>query len=167
MKHLTTEAIRQYFNAEKAESLIFFGMGVAALGLGLYFLLVLKRPFTNGMAWPLMAVALIQLTVGTTVYLRSPKDIARVENYVINDRSKISADEIPRMETVMQSFQTYKYIELGLMGVGLLLVLFQLGPFWSGVGAGLLIQAGLMLLADYFAMSRGTAYLAYLHHLVQ
>ena len=166
MNQLSTEAIRQYFNAEKAESVVFFGMGAVALTVGLYFLLVLKRPFTTGMAWPLMAVALIQLMVGTTVYLRSSTDIARVESFVLSDRTKISTDEIPRMETVMQSFQTYKYIELALMALGLLLVVRRPSLFWSGVGAGLLVQASLMLLADYVAMSRGAAYLAYLRHLV-
>lgn len=167
MNPLPTEAIRHYFGAEKAESLIFCSMGLVALAVGLYFLLFLKRPFTTGMAWPLMAVALIQLTVGTTVYRRSPKDIARVEGYASANQAKISSEEIPRMETVMRSFQTYQYIELGLMAVGILLLVLGPNPFWRGLGTGLFIQAGLMLIADYFAMSRGAAYLAYLQQLVR
>jgi phosphate/sulfate permease len=155
--------IEKYFNAEKSESLLFVLVGIAAIGAALYFILKLKQPFYNGMAYPLIAVALIQIIVGTLVYFRSPKDIERVNQIVQNDKPKIQSEEIPRMEVVMKNFVIYRWIEILLILTGLVLAfMFPTQTFWKGVGIGLAIQASFMLLLDYFAESRGAVYLAYL-----
>jgi hypothetical protein len=62
------EQISKYFNAERAESLLFFCVGLAAIGLSMYFLVKLKQPFYNGLAYALLAIAYIQLVVGATVF---------------------------------------------------------------------------------------------------
>ncbi|MEY3245836.1 MAG: hypothetical protein RL253_993 [Bacteroidota bacterium] len=98
------EQITKYFNAEKSESIIFVLVGFVAILLSSYFLIKLKQPFYNGMAFSLIAIALIQLTVGSSVYLRSSKDIERVNQIVKTDKSKIQSEEIPRMEVVMKNF---------------------------------------------------------------
>jgi hypothetical protein len=69
------EQISKYFNTERGESLLFAAIGLVAIILGAYFLIKIKHPFYNGMAIPLVLIALIQLTVGASVYFRSPKDI--------------------------------------------------------------------------------------------
>lgn len=81
--------ITDYFNAEKHESLLFIGVGITAILLGIYFWVEIKEPLFKGIAIPLVLVALIQLTVGTTVYFRSPKDILMVENKLKNEPNKI------------------------------------------------------------------------------
>jgi hypothetical protein len=155
--------INDYFNAEKFESLFFMGVGVIAIILGIYFWFNFKEPFYRGFAIPLILIGLIQVVVGTTVYLRSPKDIIRVENIVKNEPAKIQTEEIPRMEVVMKNFVVYRYVEIALMLAGILLYLFfPKQSFWKGIGLGLLIQAGLMLTLDYFAEKRGTEYQQYL-----
>lgn len=160
-------AIEKYFNAEKAESLLFILVGIAAITVAVYFILKLKQPFYNGMAITLVAVALIQITVGTSVYFRSPKDIERVNQIVQNEKSSIQKEEIPRMEVVMKNFTIYRWIEILLIIFGLVLVFtFPTQTFWKGIGIGLAIQAGFMLLLDYFAESRGSVYLDYLKQLV-
>ena len=66
----------------------------------------------------------------------------------------------------MKNFIAYRYIEIALIIVGL--TIFFLLPnhaFWKGLGLGLLIQAALMLLLDFFAESRGSEYLTYLKNL--
>jgi multidrug transporter EmrE-like cation transporter len=93
--------IEKYFNAEKYESVLFVFVGLVAIGFATYFFIKVKQPFYNGMAYPLIAVALIQIVVGSTVYFRSPKDIARVSQMVQTEKAKIQSEEIPRMETVM------------------------------------------------------------------
>jgi len=158
--------VKDYFNAEKFESLFFIAVGVLAIGISVYHWFVVKESYSKGMAVSLSLVACIQLTVGFTVYLRSPKDIIRVENILKNDPTKIQTEEIPRMEMVMKNFIAYRYIEIALIIVGL--TLFFLLPnhaFWKGLGLGLLIQAALMLLLDFFAESRGSEYLTYLKNL--
>lgn len=159
--------IHHYFTAEKQESLLFMFVGAAAVIIGGYFLMKVKQPYFNGMAYPLIAIALIQLTVGISVYTRSPIDIKRVTEIVQSDTSRIHTEEIPRMKTVMRNFVLYRWVEIALLvvGIGLFFAL-QAGTFWKGVGLGLSLQAALMLLLDYFAERRGTDYLEYLIRLI-
>jgi hypothetical protein len=158
MKQIST-----YFNAEKSESVLFIAAGIAAIILSVYFFIKLKQPFYNGIAFSLIAIALIQLTVGTTVYLRSPKDIIRVNNIMETNKTKIATEEIPRMKAVMKSFALYKWIEIALILVGICLFFYFKQPsLWKGIGLGLFIQAAIMLLLDFFAESRGKVYVDYL-----
>lgn len=157
------EQISKYFNEEKAESILFMIAGVIAIALSIYFLIKVKQPFYNGLSYSLIAIAIIQLSVGSIVYFRSPRDIVRVEQVFKNDKSKIQSEEIPRMRAVMKSFVLYRWVEIGLMITGLLLFwYFQPMNFWKGVGLGLFIQSTLMLILDFFAEKRGAAYLEYL-----
>jgi len=160
--------IADYFNAEKFESLFFIGVGIIAIALGIYFWFIVKEPLYKGIAIPIILVALIQITVGTTVYLRSPKDILKVENMLENEHSKIQTEEIPRMNVVMKNFVIYRYVEITLMILGLILFFyFPSQTFWKGLGIGLFIQASLMLSLDYFAEKRGTEYLKHVTTLTE
>jgi hypothetical protein len=159
--------IDKYFTAEKSESLLFVLVGCIAIVLAAYFLLKLKQPFFNGIAYPFILIALIQITVGASVYFRSPKDIQRVNQMVTTEKPKIQTEEIPRMETVMKNFTLYKWIEIALILIGIALFLvFPKASFWQGIGLGLFVQAGFMLLLDFFAENRGKAYLQFLQTIV-
>ncbi len=72
---------------------------------------------------------------------------------------KIKTEEIPTMEVVMKNFLWYKYIEIVLILIGLVFFFFIEALVWRGLGLGLTIQSGFMLLLDFFAMTRGQAYL--------
>ena len=148
--------IESYFDAERAEALLFCSVGAVAMVIAL--LCWRQSPFLRGMAWPLLIVAAIQLTVGITVYRRSPHDIARVMQIVQAEPARIGTEEIPRMTTVMRNFLYYRYFEIALCLTGLALLAVTRGQ-WQGVGAGLLLQASLMLGLDYFAEARGHTYL--------
>lgn len=159
-----TPFVQDYFNAERFESVFFIGVGVIAMAISVYFIFVMKKPFFYGMAISLIFVGLIQLVVGTTIFLRSPKDIIRVENTLKTQTTLIQTEEIPRMKTVMKSFVTYRYVEIALAILGLVLyVFFSTQTFSSslikGLGLGLTIQAILMLGLDFFAEKRGQEYL--------
>jgi multidrug transporter EmrE-like cation transporter len=159
------EQITKYFNAEKAESLLFILVGIVTVLLSVYFLLKVRQPLYNGIAYSFIAIALIQLTVGSSVYFRSPKDIVRVNNIVQTDKSKIQTEEIPRMKTVMKNFVLYRWIEMALMVIGLLMFLFlEPQTLAKGIGLGLFIQSSFMLLLDYFAENRGKTYLDFLEN---
>jgi hypothetical protein len=161
------QQIEKYFNAEKYESLIFVLVGLVAISIAGYFLIKVKQPFYNGISYPLIAVAIIQIIVGSSVYVRSPKDIVRVNEIVQQDKSKIKSEEIPRMEVVMKNFEIYRWVEIALLLMGLILFFtFQSLSIGKGIGLGLTIQAGFMLVLDYFAESRGKIYLEYLSNLV-
>jgi multidrug transporter EmrE-like cation transporter len=157
------EQISKYFNAEKSESLLFILVGVVAVLLSAYFFIKVKQPFYSGMAYSFIAIALIQLIVGSSVYFRSPKDIIRVNQIVQTDVTKIKTEEIPRMETVMKNFALYRWVEIALVVLGVAMFLyFQPMTLLKGVGLGLAIQSSFMLLLDFFAESRGKVYMNYL-----
>jgi hypothetical protein len=132
--------IERYFNAEKYESLLFILVGLAAIAASIYFLIKIKHPFYTGMVFPLIGIALIQIIVGSSVYFRSPQDISKVNQIVENNKSAINSEEIPRMKVVMKNFILYRWIEIA-------------------------FQSSFMLLLDYFAESRGKAYLLFLQSL--
>jgi uncharacterized membrane protein len=159
----TKADIEKYFNAEKAESLLFLGIGIAAILTALVFFFYLKTNFYKGAAIPLALVGLLLGVVGYTVYKRSDSDrIRNVYAYDLNP-GELKEKEIPRMEVVMKNFVIYRYAEilLALIGIGLFLY-FRTNAdrqLWSGLGIGLFIMAILALGADYFAEKRGHVYL--------
>ena len=157
------EVIKNYFNAEKAESLLFIGFGIFALVLSIYFFFFIKDSFWKGLAIPLIFFSLIQIVIGTTIFTRSPKDNLKVENIFKYEPNKIQSEEIPRMEKVMKNFVLYRYFEIAMIFLGIILMyaLSNYG-FWKGFGLGLFIQCAVLLSLDFFAEKRGHFYIEHL-----
>lgn len=157
------EMIKNYFNAEKAESLLFIGFGLLAILISIYCFFILKDNFWKGLAIPLVLFSLVQIAIGTIIYNRSPKDNLRVEYILKNEPQKIQSEEIPRMEKVMKNFVYYRYFEISmiLLGVVLMFSLSNYG-FWKGFGLGIFIQCAVLLSLDFFAEKRGHNYLQHL-----
>jgi uncharacterized membrane protein YbhN (UPF0104 family) len=159
----TKTDIEKYFTAEKQESLLFLGIGVAGIIVAIIFFFFLKTPFYKGAAIPLILVGLLLGVVGFTVYKRSDSD--RIRNVYAYDMSpgELKEKEIPRMEVVMRSFVMYRYTEiiLALVGIGLFFYFRnnEIQLFWKGFGLTLAIMALLALGADYFAEKRGHVYI--------
>lgn len=161
-------SVVKYFNGEKAESYIFILIGVIALAMALYFLFALKTSFWKGVAIPFIFVALLEFIVGYTIVTRSSKDIIRVQTYIRNEPQKIQMDEIPRMEKVLSNFVIYRYVEIALIILGIVLMYSSMNDtFWRGIGLGLFIQASIVLSLDFFAERRGHIYILYLQELVE
>lgn len=157
------DAVTSYFDAERAESVLFIAIGALALVASAYFLFFRRQRFWRGLALPLAAVALIQLTVGTTVFLRSPEDDARVHAALQSDRAHIAAIEIPRMQVVARNFVVYRWVEIGLLLAGVAAFFAaRSSSLLRGAGIGLALQAGLMLALDLFAERRADVYLRWL-----
>ncbi len=158
----TKRDIEAYFIAEKQESLLFLVIGMVALGLAGYFYFIQKSPVYKGLAIPLLVIGIIQVVVGFTVYTRS--DRQRIENVYAYDMSpsKLQQEELVRMKTVNKNFQVYKWLEIGCLAAGVLLVILNCKAtnrqFLLGIGVGLLIEAVFMLGADYFAAKRAIRY---------
>ncbi len=156
---MTESDIIKYFTAEKNESLIFVALGMVAISLAFYGMFSLRTDFFRGMFYPLILIGLIQLVVGGSVYLRSPKDIERVSAQFNNDPEKLETEEMPRMIVVNKNFMIYRYTEIALALVGVFFFLsFNKESFYSGLGIGLATQAIAMLCADYFAEQRAREY---------
>lgn len=153
-----TEAIERYFQAEQAESLLFVALGVVAIAASVFLLWRYGDAMSKGLAIPLIAVGLIQIVVGGSVYLRTPQQLSALKIQQTHAGAKFKADETARMATVMTNFKIYKIIEVGFVLVGLAIVLLIGQPFWLGIGMGMLVQGALMLPADITAEQRGAVY---------
>ncbi|HPH28937.1 MAG TPA: hypothetical protein PLA87_18940, partial [Pseudomonadota bacterium] len=66
-----------YFGAEKNESLLFIAVGVVACGVAIWLWSQGHRLKT--MAFPLVAVAVIQVVVGGSVYFRTDSQVAQLQ----------------------------------------------------------------------------------------
>ncbi len=159
---LTKADIEKYFVAEKGESLLFLVIGIIAILLFFIFYLSLKTNFYKGAAIPLLAIGIVQIVAGYTVYSRS--DEQRISNVYAYDMDpgKIKNEELPRMKKVNKNFIIYRWIEIALLVAGILLLFLfradQNKTFWFGLGLTLAMQAAIMLLADHFAAQRARVY---------
>lgn len=157
--------VHKYFMGEKQESLLFLVVGICAIIAAIIFFFFIKTQpsFFKGAAIPLFVIALIQITVGYTVYARSDKQRMDVAyNLGVEPVAYAQQQELPRMQTVMKNFVIYRYVEIALALIGLGLFFYFRNnaeqQFWKGLGLTLAIQALLMLGADYFAEKRGVVY---------
>lgn len=150
--------IGTYLTAEKQESALFMLAGLIAIGFAAW--LWMNGHRLKSMAFPLLAVALIQIVVGSTVFLRTDTQIATLNEQLNVAPAQFKAAEVSRMDAVMKNFRVYKVIEMALLAIGLLmLALAQKSDMATGIGAGLMMQAAFMLCLDMFAEARGSDYL--------
>jgi hypothetical protein len=174
---LTKFDVEKYFVTEKQESLFFLAIGIIALLLGVIFLLFIKSNFYRGAALPLIVIALLQITVGYTIYKRSDEDRIRVVYAMDMNPSEVANKELPRMKIVNTKFIVYRFAEIALAILGIILMIyfrknavctnsFGGNAFWVGLGIALTIQSLLMLGADFFAEQRGKIYATKLEQFV-
>jgi hypothetical protein len=153
MKDLT-----DYFVGEKQESVLFILAALIAIGLAVWL-------WSNGhrlrfMALPLVVVALMQLVVGVTIFARTDAQLTHLSTQLASAPAQFKQAETERMHTVMANFKMYKTVEWVLLLVGVcLIVFFSKSDVATGIGIGLVVQAGFTLALDLFAEARGEAYL--------
>lgn len=160
--------IKTYFTEEKIESLFFITLGIISTTLAFFFIFIIKYSFYKGFAYPILIVGIIQLIVGTTVSMRSPKDLIRVNKTIKFEPQKIQTEELPRMEKVMSNFTIYKWIEIILIVASIILLIVYYSSqqtFWKGLALGLLIQTSIMLSLDGLAERRSQIYIEKLHEI--
>lgn len=154
------EFVRSYFSAEKGAGLLLTVIGVVSLLISLYSWVTIKKTFYMGMAYPFLFIGLIEVSVGITIYLKSPGDLERVENYLTLEPDRVLHEEIPRMEGVTKSFAYYRYVEFAFILTGILLMFYLTrSELIRGIGLGLFMQGCVMLIADSFAERRADQYL--------
>lgn len=157
--------IYKYFTGEKQESLLFLIVGIAAVLIAVAFWFFIKSnpSFYKGAAIPLLAIGLVQIIVGYSVYAKTDKQKATIAyNIGIEPAAFVKQTEMPRMKTVMKNFVFYRWVEIAFIIAGLVLIFLYKSnvdkAFWYGLGLALTIQAAIMLGADYFAENRGEVY---------
>jgi hypothetical protein len=146
-----------YFQAEKQESAVFVLMGFLAIGVAVA---AWRRfPKHRAIAYPLVAIALVQILVGGSVWARTDGQVGALIEHRRVDPPGFRAAEVARMAQVMANFQLYKAIEIVMVVAGTLLVVFlRKRPALAAIGLGCLLQGSAMLVFDVFAEARGRTY---------
>jgi len=153
------EHMNSYFNAEKQESFIFIAVGLVAIGIGAW--LWMNDHRLRSMAYPLVVIALMQIAVGASIYLRTDRQLSTLSEQLQVNPSAFKTEETSRMKTVMKKFSIYKVVEIVLLIVGVGMIAFlQRHDLAAGIGIGLVLQAALTLTLDIFAEARGSNYLS-------
>lgn len=153
-----TDFIHHYFAAEKSGAALFVAVGAVAcvVACGLLW----RRHAWRGMAWPLLAIGLIQLAVGATVWQRSDAQALAAARQQSRQPVSFRIVEVQRMQGVLERFELTRQATLGLLGLGMALVVMRRQrPFWVAFGTGLVLQASAVLLLDHFAQDRAEQYL--------
>jgi hypothetical protein len=148
-----------YFAAEKQESLIFIAVGLLAIGISVW--LWMNGHRLKSMAYPLVVVALMQMAVGASVYLRTGTQLSTLSAQLNANPAALKVEETNRMQTVLKNFSIYKAVEMVLLIVGVGMIAFlQRYDMAAGIGVGLVLQAAFTLTLDIFAEARGADYLS-------
>jgi hypothetical protein len=157
-----SEALVRYFAAEKQGSLVFVAVGLASVVAAV----LLLRTAWRGAAYPFALLGLGAAVVGTTVWLRTDRQVAGLQATLDRSSADLRAAEVPRMERVQRSFRVIKVVEMVLLAGGLALAfVFPRGALLHGVGAGLAMQAAILLFLDLVASRRADDYLDALRRL--
>lgn len=166
---LTKFDIEKYFIAEKQESLLFLIIGTTSILLSVILIGFFKNNFWRGAALPLLIIGILQFVVGFTVYKRSDTDRVNMVYALDMNPEKLQKEELPRMKVVNRNFVTYRWIEIILAFLGVIVTIkyksnltyqnsWNGNAFYYGIGIFLTVQSLLMLGADYFAEKRGLIY---------
>jgi hypothetical protein len=149
--------IARYFPAEKSGGLLSLIAGIAATGISAW--LVLDESLYAGMAYPLTAVALVQIVVGFSVFRRTDRQVRHLKSRLATDPAGKTLRELERMKKVRKSFVLYRSIEAALLVIAVAgIFLFGHDPFLFSVSIGLAAQSALALLFDTLAGRRARVY---------
>lgn len=159
---LHNNIITTYLTEERIENTFFMIVGLITIALAFIFLGIIKYSFFKGMAIPLLVLGIIELSAGAISYNQSQKYSNNIQLLKINNTEEVQAEELKRMQIVLKNYTIYRWIELLLICIGLLLFIrFNKSPqtFWKGFGLGLLIQASILFALHLLTEQTGKMYI--------
>ena len=159
---LTKADIEKYFIAEKQESLVFLVIGIIAVVLALIFYFAVKPPVYKGAALPLLILGLVQAVAGYAVFVRSDDQrVSQVYAYDMNP-DQLKTIELTRMRKVKTNFLIYRWVEIGFIIAGLVIIIIFRNDietyYWLGFGITLTLMAAELFTADWIAEKRAVSY---------
>lgn len=149
-----------YFHAEKTESLVFLGAGIAGILVAIYWWLMTSSSLLEGAGWPLFFVGLAQLIVGGVVYFRTDRQVSALQALAEESPDAFRIEELERMHRVSQNFIRIRWTEIGLFitsGI-MLMMFFPMKGFWFGLALALAFESIMSLTFDFFAEERAHYY---------
>jgi len=154
------KSLNTYFHAEKTESLAFIGAGIAGIIIALIWWLLTPSLILHGGGWPLFCVGMIQLIVGSIVYLRTDRQVSALRALIEESPDAFRLEELDRMHRVSQNFIRIRWIEIALFitsGI-MIMMFFPLKGFWFGFALALAFESAISLTFDFFAEERADHY---------
>jgi hypothetical protein len=156
----TTE-IDAYFTAERRGGFLLVAMAIAGFALAAF--LWRTQSAFMAMAWPLVILGVIEVIIGLVIALRTPGQVAALEEGLRRSPAATVSGESRRMSTINRNFRIIKVVEVAVLALGLLLAVLLPSPSaWAAVGIGLLAEATLLLAFDTFAHHRAEVYTQWL-----
>ena len=110
----------------------------------------------------MLILGLVQAIAGYAVYVRSDDQrISQVYAYDMNP-DQLKTIELTRMRKVKTNFLIYRWIEIGFLIAGIILIILFRNPngkiFWIGFGITLTLMAAELFIADFIAEKRAVRY---------
>ena len=156
-------ALREYFHGEKNGGLILMIWGCVGLAIAGFLLWKFTGEIYRGAVAPFGVMALVHLTAGAAVFLRTGKQTEALAAQLQNTPVQFADEESQRMVEAMSNFEKYKmagqvlfFLGGGFIAIGAFL---GGGEYMTGSGAGLCFQSFLTLVFGLFASFRGRLYL--------
>ena len=119
------------------------------------------------MMYPLLLFGLIQLTVGSAVYIRTDKQVLQLREHMHNAPVDFRSAELARMQRVSEFLALYNAMEILVLAAGIgLTLLFRHQMLWFSIGVGMIIEAALLLVFDLFAEKRADIYIMRLQEFI-
>ena len=159
---LHNDIISTYLTEERIENTFFLIVGLITIALAFIFLGIIKYSFFKGLAIPLLVLGIIELSAGAISYNQSQNYSNNIPFLKKNNTKEVQAEELKRMQIVLKNYAIYRWIELFLICIGLLLFIrFNKSPqtFWKGFGLGLLIQASILFALHLLSEQTGKMYI--------
>jgi hypothetical protein len=156
--------LRHYFLEELKQSGVFLALAAAAVVAGCW-LWKTQSAFRHAL-WPLLAVAAIQLAIGSLGLVRIPAKSVDAQARLLADTPGFKSTETLRLTGVLDALRFYKLAEIAMILAAIGLALFlPHNTTARGWALGLLLQAALMLAAGLVAEQRTEGYLDALRRL--
>jgi hypothetical protein len=153
--------LAEYFTAERQGGFLLVAMAIA--GFALAAVLWRTQSAFLAMAWPLITLGIIEVIIGLVIALRTPGQVASLEEGLRTTPAATLSAEARRMSRINQNFHIIKVVEVAVIVLGLLLAVSLPPPgAWGAVGLGLLLEAAMLLVFDTFAHHRAQVYTLWL-----
>ncbi|MEY4616934.1 MAG: hypothetical protein RJB66_1894 [Pseudomonadota bacterium] len=150
--------MNDYFLGEKIEALVFIlPIGLLSLVLGSW-LFTEGGSFFRGVSLPFILMGIIMSIVGGVVGLRTPAQVAQLEQELKSNPQPTLENELARMKKVNDAWPKYLVIWTAFAVIGLGLRFLTKNDFAQGLGISLVFFSGVTLLVDGFAERRAVKY---------
>ncbi len=156
--------IQKFYNAQKAQSLLFFILGSLATVLAICLLITDSSRVFFGFAIPFFCFGITQIILGFKTYIKTNSERQFVMLAAKENTQQIITIEIPRINKILTDYNRKNYFFLGLNALSIVLfTIFSNTPMVKGIGLALFVQSLIHISSLYFENNRSQIYFKWLN----